>query len=106
MKTPDVISTIMFRVLELSFVAGFFVLLIFICTKSIPAENKDLANILFGVLATIVAGIGNYEWGSSRGSDKKTEIMATADTQAKVDQQVKAQTSTESKVQTEPVKTT
>lgn len=76
MKTTDWIGTIMFRVLELSFIVGFFVLLIYICTKEIPPANKDLANILFGVLATIVAGIGTYEWGSSRGSDRKTEIMA------------------------------
>jgi len=77
MTTKDWISIVTFRLLELTFVAAFFTLLIFICSKSIPTENERLADILFGGLLSVVLGIANYEWGSSRGSDKKTEIMAT-----------------------------
>jgi hypothetical protein len=79
MKTKDWISIIMFRILELSFVAAFLAVLVLVLKKEVPAGNKDLINIMLGILATSVTGIAGYEWGSSRGSDRKTEIMAGPD---------------------------
>ena len=75
MDVKDWISTVIFRILELAFVVGFFIVLYAVISKSIPPENKDLVNILLGVLATVIVSIGNYEWGSSRSSDKKTDAI-------------------------------
>jgi hypothetical protein len=75
MKTKEWVSIILFRLIELTFVAGFFIVLALAITKSIPPENKDAVNILLGVLATCVVGIAGYEWGSSRGSDKKNDML-------------------------------
>ena len=94
----------MFRIIELTFIIGFLILLVIFATKAIPPSNHDILISMLSVLGTCVVGIGGYEWGTSRGSDKKTDIMAAAATQAKADEQVKAQTSTESKVQTAPIK--
>jgi uncharacterized protein YacL len=104
MKTPDLISTIMFRIIELTFIIGFLTVLIIFANNPIPPTNHDILVSMLSVLGTCVVGIGGYEWGTSRGSEKKTDIMAASAIQAKADEQVKAQTSTESKVQTEPVK--
>lgn len=42
----------------------------------IPTENKELFMHLVGVSETITVGIFGYFFGSSRGSDRKTEILS------------------------------
>jgi hypothetical protein len=75
MKAKDMIAIIMFRVLELAFVGAFLAVLILVLKKEVPAGNKDLINIMLGILGTCVVGIAGYEWGSSRGSDQKTQML-------------------------------
>ena len=105
MTPKDLISVIAFRIIELTFILGFLIILSMFINNSIPPANHDILVSMVSVLGTCVVGIGGYEWGTSRGSEKKTDIMAASATQAKADEQSKAQTSTESKVQTDPVKT-
>jgi hypothetical protein len=48
-----------------------------------PPQNKDMILMLIGALISVVTGIAGYEWGSSRSSDRKTEILAGPDPTAK-----------------------
>jgi hypothetical protein len=85
MKTniTDLIGMLTFRFLEVLIVLavlGFVITLLFV---PIPAQNKDAVLILLGVFATALTGIAGYEWGSSRSSDKKTDIMANTDATTK-----------------------
>lgn len=43
--------------------------------KSIPVENKDIANIMFGALFSLSATIINYHRGSSSGSAEKQNVL-------------------------------
>jgi hypothetical protein len=54
---------------------GFFGILAFMMNFVIPATNKDVLNILLGSLGTAWISVVSYYFGSSAGSDKKTEIM-------------------------------
>jgi hypothetical protein len=55
---------------------GFFGLLTAMLKWSPPASNKDLLNIMLGSLGTAWIAIITYYFGSSRGSDAKTAIIA------------------------------
>jgi len=80
MSTKEWISLIFFRALEILFVLCFLLVLKWVIFKEVPQGNKDLINIMLGVLSTVIVGIANYEWGSSRGSERKTDIIAETDT--------------------------
>lgn len=54
---------------------GFFAVLLFLVKFAIPDSNKDLLYIVIGALIGAFGTIVNYEWGSSRSSSEKTEIM-------------------------------
>lgn len=75
MNTKEWISLITMRVLQLAFVTAFFILLYLVLTRKIPSENRDIANYLLGTLTSAVLAIVYYEWGTSSGSSKKTDIM-------------------------------
>jgi uncharacterized BrkB/YihY/UPF0761 family membrane protein len=57
-------------------VLGFFVLMVVLVYKTIPTENKDLLNLVVGALIGSFATIVGYFYGSSKGSQEKTEILA------------------------------
>ena len=54
---------------------GLLVLLVF---RVIPKENETVFNILLGSLGSAWVSVISYYFGSSAGSDKKTEIMGRA----------------------------
>lgn len=54
---------------------GFFVLLISLVKYAIPTENKDLLYIVVGALIGAFGTIVNYEWGSSRSSSEKNDLL-------------------------------
>lgn len=65
------------KLLGLIVTVGFLGLLTFLIFRTPGQElvNKDLLNVMLGALATAWASIINYYFGSSAGSDKKTEII-------------------------------
>ena len=56
-------------------VAGFFALLILLVLSAVPADNKDLLNLVVGSLIGSFSGIVSYFFGSSLGSSKKDELL-------------------------------
>lgn len=67
------------QVLAYLITAGFFGVLIFMLVGDIPMGSKDILNIMLGVLGSSWAGVISYFFGSSSGSDKKTELLAKAE---------------------------
>ncbi len=59
--------------------AGFFLVLLFLVKYAIPTENKDLIYIVIGALIGAFGTIVNYEWGSSRSSAEKNELIGKKD---------------------------
>ena len=55
--------------------SGFFAVLLFLVKFSIPENNKDLLYIVIGVLIGAFGTIVNYEWGSSRSSSEKNDLL-------------------------------
>lgn len=58
-------------------VLGFFTLLYLLISKSVPEPNKDLLNLVVGALIGSFATVVGYFFGSSSGSAKKDETIAT-----------------------------
>ena len=54
---------------------GFFGLLIGLLYVGVPAENKDLLNLVVGALIGSFASIVGYFYGSSKGSAEKNELL-------------------------------
>lgn len=54
---------------------GFFAVLLFLVKFAIPDQNKDLLYIVIGALIGAFGTIVNYEWGSSRSSSEKNEMI-------------------------------
>jgi hypothetical protein len=79
MTSKDWISTFMFRFLELVFVGALILTIVLAFTVTMPPANEKMLYMVIGALISINTQIGSYEWGSSRGSDRKTEIMAGSD---------------------------
>lgn len=55
--------------ISLFVLAAFTAICVLIFFHSVPTESKDLANVLFGALATMATSVINY-WVSSPKSDK------------------------------------
>lgn len=55
---------------------GFFSVLLYMMVHDVPATTKDVLNIMLGSLGTAWVSIIAYYFGSSSGSDRKTELMA------------------------------
>ena len=64
------------RILAYFVTCGFFGLLGFMLTHQVPAENRDLLDVMLGSLGSAWIAIVSYYFGSSSGSDRKTELMA------------------------------
>ena len=57
---------------------GFFGVLVFMLLQPIPAASRDVLNIMLGALGTAWTAIIMFFFGSSAGSDKKTDLLAKA----------------------------
>lgn len=66
------------RVLAYGVTAGFFGVLIFMLTTPLPPTAHDALLLLLGALQTAWVAIIAYYFGSSSGSDRKTELLAKA----------------------------
>ena len=64
------------KILAAVIVVGFFGTLATIAFATIPAPAMPAVNILLGSLTALLIQVGNYYFGSSAGSARKTEVMA------------------------------
>ena len=56
--------------------AGFFAVIFTMMLFPMPPGAEQPLNVMLGVLGGIIAGIGNYYFGSSAGSAAKNEMLA------------------------------
>lgn len=66
------------RILAYGVILGFFGLLYYLLKFDVPAANKDILNIMLGTLGGSCVSVISYYFGSSSGSDRKTELLAQA----------------------------
>jgi hypothetical protein len=64
------------KVLGFLITMGFFGILIFMLKWDIPDKSRDVLNIMLGALGTAWISVVTYYFGSSAGSDKKTDLLA------------------------------
>lgn len=63
-------------IIALIVVIGFFIVLWHLMSTPVPSENRDLVNILLGLLGgTAFAGVITYYFGSSLGSRNKEDTI-------------------------------
>ena len=67
------------RYLAYALTFGFFSILIFMLFQEVPDGSRDILNILLGSLGASFGGVCSYYFGSSRGSQIKTELLARAE---------------------------
>jgi len=63
------------KALGIGITVGFFGLLGFLMRREPPAGSRDILNIMLGSLGSAWIGVVTYYFGSSAGSDRKTELM-------------------------------
>ncbi|MFZ3071899.1 MAG: hypothetical protein WA162_01505 [Thermodesulfobacteriota bacterium] len=66
-KTPAILATVSF--------IGFFGILLIMMFVEIPPTAKDPLLIMLGALGAVITGITQYYYGSSSGSNKKSEML-------------------------------
>jgi len=66
------------RLLAYGVTLGFFGLLSYMLRHDVPTANKDILNVMLGSLGTAWISVVTYYFGSSSGSDRKTELLAQA----------------------------
>lgn len=62
-------------ILALGITLGFFGMLAWMLNYNVPAENKDILNIMLGSLGTAWIGVTSYYFGSSIGSKSSGEAL-------------------------------
>lgn len=65
------------KALALAITLGFFGLLYYLLRHEPPQGSRDILNIMLGSLGSAWIGVVTYYFGSSAGSDRKTELLAT-----------------------------
>lgn len=63
------------KALAVGITVGFFGLLAYLMKREPPAGSRDILNIMLGSLGSAWIGVVTYFFGSSAGSDRKTEIL-------------------------------
>ena len=63
------------KALGVGITVGFFGLLSYLMRHEPPAGSRDILNIMLGSLGSAWIGVVTYYFGSSAGSDRKTEIL-------------------------------
>jgi hypothetical protein len=63
------------KALAISITIGFFGLLYYLLRHEPPQGSRDILNIMLGSLGAAWMGVVTYYFGSSAGSDRKTEIL-------------------------------
>lgn len=63
------------KALGIGITLGFFGLLGYLMRHEPPAGSRDILNIMLGSLGSAWIGVTTYYFGSSAGSDRKTEIL-------------------------------
>lgn len=63
------------KVLAYGVTCGFFGLLFWLMRHEVPPSSKDILNVMLGSLGTAWISVVTYYFGSSAGSDRKTEIL-------------------------------
>lgn len=61
--------------LAITFNAAFFYMLFALLRQAVPTDNRDAFNILLGMLSGGMTTVLTYYFGSSRGSERKTEMI-------------------------------
>ena len=69
-------KSIYMYVLGAILILGFLCLLTILVFKGIPPTNSDLLYLSVGALIGYAGAVVNYFFGSSLGSDKKTDIIS------------------------------
>jgi len=72
--------TIFQYVLGSLIVIGFFTTLIVFIKIEVPAENKDILNLIIGALLASFSTVVGYFFGSSAGSAAKNDLLKKDDT--------------------------
>jgi uncharacterized membrane protein len=78
MKKPikEIIQIIFKYSLAIAIVYGFFYILGNMTKFVIPEGSRDIVMLVIGVIVGKFGTIVDHEWGSSSGSEKKTDIIA------------------------------
>ncbi|SRR6266702_1094032 len=77
-KREEVVKDHTPAILAYGITLGFFALLTFLTLHDVPATSHDLLVAMAGVLGTAWVGCIGYYFGTSSGSDRKTELLAKA----------------------------
>lgn len=56
-------------------IVAFIAILIMLLEKRVPSENNDVLMVLLGAMVGIVKDLYGYYFGSSEGSQRKTELL-------------------------------
>jgi hypothetical protein len=64
-------------ILAFAVTTGFFGVLTFMLLRDVPTSSKDVLNIMLGALGTAWIQVMGFYFGSSSGSEKKNEIIAS-----------------------------
>jgi len=76
------VKSILPPLLGLVVTVGFFGLLYILAFRSVPENSKDVLYAMVGVLGTAWVAIVNYYFGSSVGSDTKTDVLSNIATKS------------------------
>jgi hypothetical protein len=67
------------RNLAYAITGGFFGVLTYLLIGDVPTGSRDILNIMLGSLGTAWVGVNAYYFGSTKGSQAKTELLAKAE---------------------------
>lgn len=71
------------KILAYLITAGFFGMLVAMLFNAIPDQNRDILNIMLGALGTTWANVTGYYYGSTKGSEAKSALLAQATPEVK-----------------------
>jgi uncharacterized membrane protein len=66
------------KILAYLITAGFFGMLTGLMFNTIPNDNRDIINVMLGTLGTAWIGVTGYYFGSTKGSEAKSALLANS----------------------------